>query len=125
MASQHANSGGFEPHVVNNIGNVEGNVNQYHAPVTQVSNDDLRKLVEECIAELRLAILAAERHNELSSADSKDALLQLEGATAKVRASRGDGRRLAQTLREIQTALSGGLGILTQLAAVVAAVKGL
>ncbi len=125
MASQDTSGGEPGARVVNNIDHVAGSFNQYNAPVTQSGNDDVRKLVEDHITELRYAIVAAEQRNELSSADSKAALVQLDGATAKVRASGRDRKRLAETLHQIHDALSGGLSIVAQLAAVIAAVKGL
>ena len=126
MPSHGADSGDPGPRVVNNIGNVAGAINQYNAPVWQGGETgDLRRQLEEGLTELRRAILAAEQHNELSSAESRAALVQLDGATARVRASVKDGRHLALTLGRIKDALSGGLGVLAQLAAVIAAVKGL
>jgi hypothetical protein len=125
MTPQHAGGGESGQRVVNHIGHVAGPFNQYNAPVTQSSNDDVIPLLVEHIAALRRSIIAAQEGNELSSSDSKAALMQLEGATAKVRASRRDRRHLSETLDQVRDALSGGLGILAQVAAVIAAIKGL
>jgi hypothetical protein len=112
--------------IINNIGRVEGSFIQYNAPVEQGGNEDLRRRLEECVAELRNTIVSAEQRNELSSSDSKAAQLQLTAATTRVRAAVGTDRtRLTDALRRIQDALSGGLTILAQLAAVMSAVKGL
>lgn len=113
-------------YVGSQIGKHEGPLIQYSTPARELGADDIRRLLAEHIAELRHAIHAAEKRSELSPEASKAAQLELDAATAKVRsAERTDRSRLAAALDMMREALTGGLGILAQLAAVVTAVKGL
>ncbi len=127
MASEHTNRAEPGSHVGVQIAHLEGgDFNQVNVSVQQAGVEDLRRLLIEQIMELRHAISAAERRGELSSSDSQAAQQELDAATARVREATGaDRSRLAATLGRVRGVLSGGLNVLGQLAAIVAAIKGL
>jgi hypothetical protein len=105
------------------IGIVHGNVVHHEGPV--VSGDIADRLAEQ-IEVLREAVQAALQREELTAEAAQIAQLELDAAAREVpAAAEGDSRGLIDRLHRVGEVLSGGLKVLAQLAAVVAAVKGI
>jgi hypothetical protein len=96
MTSEYSNRADRGAHVGIQVGNVQGNVNQYNGPVQHSADDDLRKLLMDHIAELRQAIIAAQQREELSASASEAAQRELDTAVTEVPAAvHGDSKRRA------------------------------
>jgi hypothetical protein len=107
------------------IGIVHGNVVHHEGPAATASGEIADRLAEQ-IEALREAVQAALQHEELTAETAQMVQLELDAAAREVPAAvQGDSRGLIDRLHRAGEMLSGGLKVLAQLAAVVAAVKGI
>ena len=107
------------------IGIVRGNVITHEDPAAPLAGDIAGRLAEQ-IEALRKAVQAALQREELTAEAAATAQLELDAAAREVpAAARGDNHALMDRLHRVGEVLSGGLKVLAQLAAVVAAVKGI
>lgn len=109
------------------IGIVRGDVAYHEGPAAQgAGHEDLAGKLAEQIAALREAVQAALQREELTAEAAQAAQLELDAAVSEVpAAAQGDSRGLIDRLHRVGEVLSGGLKVLAQLAAVIAAVKGI
>ncbi len=109
------------------IGIVQGDVVYHEGPAAPgTGREDLADKLAEQIAALREAVQAALQREELTAEAAQAAQLELDAAAGEVpAAAQGDCRGLIDRLHRVGEVLSGGLKVLAQLAAVIAAVKGI
>lgn len=106
------------------IGIVHGPVTYQEGSAASGVRDDLAVQLAGQIEALRQAVQAALQREELTAGAAQAAQLELDAAAGEVpAAARGDSRGLIDRLHRVGEVLSGGLKVLAQLAAVVAAVK--
>jgi hypothetical protein len=108
------------------IGVVHGPVTYHEGPAASGARDDLADQLAAQLEALRQAVQAALQREELTAEAAQAAQLELDAAAGGVpAAARGDNRGLIDRLHRVGDVLGGGLKVLAQLAAVVAAVKGI
>ena len=108
------------------IGIVRGNVTYLEGPAAASAQNDLARQLGGQLEALRMAVEAALEREELTPEAAEAAHAELAAAAKAVPAAvRGDSRPLADRLQRVGEVLNGGLKVLAQLAAVVAAVKGI
>lgn len=108
------------------IGIVHGTVTYQEGQAAPAVTDERAGQLAAQLEALRLAIQAALQREELTPEAAEAARLELEAAASELpAAASGDSRGLIDRLHRVGEVLTGGLKVLAELAAVVAAVKGI